>query len=104
MCFWDSDFLFRRLDKKIYSEFADCRKEKKVCREIKTGMRIMLYFMQFELILPICNFCSKVKTQKSQTHNSNSLFKTLLKSSKPNLETIKIVIRKRTCLNLCKGL
>ena len=26
--------------------------------------------MQFQLILPIYNFCSKVKTQKSQTHNS----------------------------------
>ena len=44
-----------------------------MCREIKTGMRIMLYFMQFQLILPICNFCSKVKTQKSQTHNSKDL-------------------------------
>ena len=29
MCFWDSDFPFRMLDKKIYSEFADSRKEKK---------------------------------------------------------------------------
>ena len=48
ICFWDSDIRFRRLDKKIYSEFADTRKEKKkpVCREIKTGMRIM-YFVQF---------------------------------------------------------
>ena len=33
MCFWDSDFPFRRLEKKIYSEFADSRKEKK--REIE---------------------------------------------------------------------
>ena len=47
--FWDTDFPFRRLDRKIYSEFADSREEKKnVCREIKkTGMRIMLYYMQF---------------------------------------------------------
>ena len=30
MCFGDSDFFsFRRLDKKIYSEFEDSRKEKK---------------------------------------------------------------------------
>ena len=28
MCFWDSDFPSRRLDKKIYSEFSDSRKEK----------------------------------------------------------------------------
>ena len=36
MYFWDSDFPFRRLDKNIYSEFADSRKEKKnECREIK---------------------------------------------------------------------
>ena len=47
MCFWDSEIPLRRLDKKIYSEIADSRKEKKVCREIKTGMRIILYFMQF---------------------------------------------------------
>ena len=48
MGFWDSDFPFRRLDQKIYSEFVGFRKEKKnVCREIKTRMRIMLYFMQF---------------------------------------------------------
>ena len=47
MCFWDSDFPFRRLDKKIYNQFADSRKEKNVCREMKTGMQIMLYFMQF---------------------------------------------------------
>ena len=33
MCFWDSDFPLRRLDKKIYSEFADSRKEKKTCAE-----------------------------------------------------------------------
>ena len=47
MCFMDTDFPFRRLDKKIYSKFADSRKEKNVSREIKMGMRIMLYFMQF---------------------------------------------------------
>ena len=28
MCFWDSDIPFRRLDKNIYSEFADSMKEK----------------------------------------------------------------------------
>ena len=37
MCFWDSDFPFRRLDKKIQSKFADSRKEKNECREIKNG-------------------------------------------------------------------
>ena len=38
MCFWDSDFLFRRLDKKIISKFADFRKEKKrVQRDKKNG-------------------------------------------------------------------
>ena len=37
MCFWDSDFPFRRLDKKIYSEFADSRKEKKRVQRDKNG-------------------------------------------------------------------
>ena len=73
MCFWDSDFPFRRLDKKIYTNLQIPGRRKNVWREIKTGMRIMLYFTQFYLILPIYNFCSKVKTQKSQTHNSKYL-------------------------------
>ena len=47
MCFWDSHFPLRRLNKKIYSEVADSRKEKKRVQRGKTGMRIMLYFMQF---------------------------------------------------------
>ena len=37
MCFWDSDFPFRRLDKKIYSELADSRKEKKRVQTDKNG-------------------------------------------------------------------
>ena len=37
MCFWDSDFPFRRRDKKILSKFADSRKEKNEWREIKNG-------------------------------------------------------------------
>ena len=37
MCFWDSDFPFRRLDKKIYSEFADSRKEKNRVQRDKNG-------------------------------------------------------------------
>ena len=37
MCFWDSDFPFRRLDKKIYSEFADSRMEKKRVQGDKNG-------------------------------------------------------------------
>ena len=37
MCFWDSDFSFRRLDKNIYSEFADSRKEIKRVQRDKNG-------------------------------------------------------------------
>ena len=37
MCFGDIDFPFRRLDKKIYSEFADSRKEKKRVQGEKNG-------------------------------------------------------------------
>ena len=37
MCFGDSDFPFRRLDKKICSEFADSRKEKKRVQRDKYG-------------------------------------------------------------------
>ena len=37
MCFWDSDFLFRMFDKKIYSEFADSRKEKTRVQRDKNG-------------------------------------------------------------------
>ena len=37
MGFWDSDFPSRRLDKKIYSEFADSRKEKKRVQRGKNG-------------------------------------------------------------------
>ena len=37
MCFWASDFPFRRLDKKIHSEFADSRKEKKRVQRDKNG-------------------------------------------------------------------
>ena len=33
MCFWDSDFPFRR----IYSKFADSRKEKKRVQRDKNG-------------------------------------------------------------------
>ena len=47
MCFGDGDFPSRRLDKKIYSKFADSRKEKKCVQRDKTGMRILLYSMQF---------------------------------------------------------
>ena len=35
--FWDSGFPFRRLDKKIYREFADARKEKKHVQRDKNG-------------------------------------------------------------------
>ena len=38
MCFGDTDFPLRRLDKKIYSEFADSRKEKKREQRDKTGI------------------------------------------------------------------
>ena len=37
MCFLDSDFPFRRLDKKIYSEFAYSRKENKRVQRAKNG-------------------------------------------------------------------
>ena len=37
MYFWDSDFPFRRLDKKIYSEFAVSRKDKKRVQRDKNG-------------------------------------------------------------------
>ena len=37
MVFRDSDFPFRRLDKKIYSEFAGSRKEKKRMQRDKNG-------------------------------------------------------------------
>ena len=37
MCFWDSDFPFRRLDKKTYSAFADSRKEKNRVQRDKNG-------------------------------------------------------------------
>ena len=37
LCFWDSDFPFRRLYKKIYSEFADSMKEKKRVQREKNG-------------------------------------------------------------------
>ena len=40
MCFWDSDFPFTRLDKKIYSEFADSIKEKKRVKRDKNGNAI----------------------------------------------------------------
>ena len=72
MCFWDSDFPFiKRFDKKIYSEFADSRKEKNVCREIKTEMRIMLYFMHFISSFPcvISAQKSKHKSHKRTTQN-----------------------------------
>ena len=48
MCFWDSDFPFRRLDKKTYREFADSRKEEKRVQRDKNGnANNVLYFMQF---------------------------------------------------------
>ena len=48
MCFWDSDFPSRRLDKKSTANWQTHRRRKKVCGELKTGMRILkLYFMQF---------------------------------------------------------
>ena len=44
MCFWDSDFPFRRLDKR--STDADSRKEKKkiknVCREIIKALQALV--------------------------------------------------------------
>ena len=67
MCFWDSDFPFRRLDKKIYSEFAESRKEKTRGQRYKNGNtnNIVLYailahpsHMQFLL-----------KSQKHTAHN-----------------------------------
>ena len=37
MCFWDSGFPFRGLDKKIHSEFADSWKELKRVQRDKNG-------------------------------------------------------------------
>ena len=38
MCFWDSDFPFRRLDKKALKQICRFQEgEKNVCREIKHG-------------------------------------------------------------------
>ena len=73
MCFRDSDFPFRKLDKKIYSECADSRRKKKRVQRDKNGNANNVVFYAILVILPKCNFCSKVKTQKSQTHNSKYL-------------------------------
>ena len=37
MRFWDRGFSFKRLDKEIYSTFADSRKEKKRVQSNKNG-------------------------------------------------------------------
>ena len=47
MCFWDSDFPFRRPNKKNYSEFADSRKEKKRVQRDKNGNANNVVFLQF---------------------------------------------------------
>ena len=74
MCFWDSDFPFRRLDKKIYSKFADSRKEKKRVQRDKNGNANNVVFYAILAHPSHMQFLrSKVKTQKSQTHNSKYL-------------------------------
>ena len=72
--FWDSDFLFRRLDKKIYSKFADSRKEKKRVQRDKNGNANNVVFYAI-LAHPshMQYFCLKVETQKSQTHSPKYL-------------------------------
>ena len=42
MCFGDSDFPFRRLDKRSSANLQVPGRRKNVCRQIKTGMRKML--------------------------------------------------------------
>ena len=37
MCFWDSDFPFRRLDKKSTANLQTPGRRKKVCGELKNG-------------------------------------------------------------------
>ena len=71
MCFWDCDFPFRTLDKKIYSEFADSRKEKKRMQRDKNGNANNVVFYAILAHPSFMQFL--VKIQKSQTHNSKYL-------------------------------
>ena len=47
MCFGDSDFPFRRLDKKIYSEFADSNKKGNANNVVVYAILAHPFHMQF---------------------------------------------------------
>ena len=77
MCYWDSDFPCRRLDKKIYSEFADSRKEKKRVQRDKNGNTnnfvfhaILAHPSHMPFLLKSQKKKKKKKKRRSQTYNS----------------------------------
>ena len=76
MCFWDSDFPFSRLNKKIYSEFSDFRKEKKRVQRDKNGNANNVVFYAILAHPSYMNFCSKSKHKSHKYTTQNILFKT----------------------------
>ena len=68
MCFWDSNFSFRRLDKKICSEFADSRKEKKRVQRDNDGNANNVVF--YAILAPPAHMQFLLKSQNTKVTNT----------------------------------
>ena len=75
MCFWDSNFPFRRLEKKSYSEFADSRKEKKSAQRDKNGNTNTVVFSAILAHPSHMQFLLKSQNKKVIKHNSKYLIR-----------------------------
>ena len=62
MCFWDNDFPFRKLDKIIYSEFADSWTEKNRVQRDKNGNAYNVVF--YAILAHPSNMQVLLKSQK----------------------------------------
>ena len=75
--FLDSDLTFRRLDKKIYSEFADSRKEKKRVQRDKNENANNIFYAIFNSSFLYAISAQKSKHESHKHTTQNILFKTL---------------------------